>query len=95
VPVKVEVQKIGPRRLKINSSDEKGFINDGSKIVDDTLPWQIYRVLERDRNAPDEDEIVLDRDWMGSVSGFVWVVPPAEGSGRDPCIGVYQTVIGF
>ena len=93
VPVKVQVEKFVqdgefvPKRLKIMNSDEAAYINRGSTIVDDAT-GQIYRVLERDRNAP--DEIVLDRDWEGPAA-FVWVVPPADGSGRNPCVRVDPT----
>jgi len=97
VPVKVGIQEVAPRRLRIieidEDSEERLYINDGSKIVDDTWPWQIYRVLERYASAP--DEIMLDEEWEGLATGHVWVVPPAVGSGRNPCIAVYQTVIGF
>ena len=96
VPVKVLVTAsgvLGEERILTIESGYETFINSGCTIVDDTWPWQIYRVLERDANIP--DEIRLDRDWEGFASGSVWVVPPAEGSGRNPCIGVYQTVIGF
>ncbi len=99
VPVKVLVTASGvlgeEKLLRIDPAHDKTLINAGSTIVDDAT-GQIYRVLERDANI--SNEIRLDRDWRNWVvpSGdFVWVVPPAEGSGRNPCIGVYQTVIGF
>ena len=99
VPVKVKVNMVGPKRLSIDNFALEGtFINTGSTIVDNQFDvvketWQIYRVLERDSNIP--DEIILDRKWEGLATGYVWVVPPAEGSGRNPCIGVYQMVIGL
>lgn len=66
------------------------FINDGYTIVENTT-GRIYRVLERDADAP--DIILLDRPWQGGSS--VWVVPPPQGGGRYPCIAVYQKVIRF
>lgn len=93
VPVKVQVNVLGSKRLETVVEDEAPFINAGSTIVDD-LDGSVYRVLKR----TSADVIVLDREWRNFVvpSGdFVWVVPPAEGSGRNPCIGVYQMVIGL
>lgn len=112
VPVRVGVTASGnpgeERILTIGSGDET-FINGGSTIVDDQFDivmatgWQIYRVLER-LAPPNDNEIVLDRDWEGfvAVAGYVWVVPPAVMSeapvrvgGRNPGIGIYQRVISF
>ncbi|MHC4676447.1 MAG: type IV pilus modification PilV family protein [Planctomycetota bacterium] len=101
VPVRVQVSQVVGRRLRVVNSDEAAFINGGSTILDGLFDteketWQIYRVLERDRDAP--DEIMLDRDWEGPAPpapAFVWVVPPAAGSSRYPCIGVYQKVVSF
>ncbi|MHC4215029.1 MAG: type IV pilus modification PilV family protein [Planctomycetota bacterium] len=95
-PVKVQVNMLGSKSLQTVSADEATFINAGSTIVDNQFDmikgtWQIYRVLKRTSAGV----IRLDRKWEGPTGGFVWVVPPAEGSGRNPCIGVYQTVIGL
>jgi prepilin-type N-terminal cleavage/methylation domain-containing protein len=108
VPVKVGVgyADVQPQenRLRIvtsrpNASGDKTFINDGYTIVDDAT-GRIYRVLERYR-YPDDDTILLDRDWEGNTPKAVWVVPPpVTGTppvthGRYPCIAVYQKVIRF
>ena len=97
VPVKVGVTaSVDPgeeRVLAIIKPEYETFINSGSTILDDAT-GRIYRVMKRTSDGV----ITLDREWRNWVvpSGdFVWVVPPAEGSGREPCIGVYQTVIGF
>jgi len=96
VPVKVGVTASvnpGEERVLTIEPGYETFINSGSTILDDAT-GRIYRVMER----TSDNVITLDRKWRNWVvpSGdFVWVVPPAEGSGREPCIGVYQTVIGF
>jgi prepilin-type N-terminal cleavage/methylation domain-containing protein len=106
VPVKVGVTpSVNPdqERLLTIESGYETFINTGCTIVDNQFDvvkgtWQIYRVLGRGMNDDPENVIRLDRNWEGLVlpdTAFVWVVPPAEGSGRNPCVGVYQTVIGF
>jgi hypothetical protein len=97
-PVVVSVARdlSNPYKLSIidlNPSDginEAPFINDGYTIVENTT-GQIYRVVERPASQP--ETIVLDRPWGGGNS--VWVVPPPVGSGRRPCIAVYQEVIRF
>jgi hypothetical protein len=76
-----------------------GWINDGCTIMDNRT-GQIYRVLQRRDAAPDAfpgPTIELDRPWEGARAGlsFVWVVPPPIGSGKDPCIAIYQKVIRF
>lgn len=101
-PVKVKVLQ-GDEENELDIEDsKKTFINDGYTIVDNET-GRIYRVLERYRDKP--KTILLDRDWQGSSSGSVWVVPPplAPGtsvgdkqcSGRYPCIAVYQKGIRF
>jgi type II secretory pathway pseudopilin PulG len=96
VPVKLGVSIVpGPgneNKLMINVAGEETFINDGSTIVDNQT-GQLYRVLQRDADAP--NIIVLDRIWQGSLSGSVWAVPPPLGGGRYPCIAIYQKVIRF
>jgi prepilin-type N-terminal cleavage/methylation domain-containing protein len=101
MPVRVNVSGIaGNNELTITG--DKTFINDGYTIVDDAT-GRIYRVLERYK-APDDNTILLDRDWQGGSSGSVWVVPPPVIwnppnppviHGRYPCITVYQKVIRF
>lgn len=54
------------------------------------------------------DTLVLTEDWRwrgyesdpltppaAPQTGLIWVVPPAVGSDRYPCVGVYQKVIRF
>ena len=102
VPVRVLVNRDGDpptRTLIIPEATEENYISTGSTIVDDET-GEVYRVIERIRDY--EDEIILimlDRDWEGPVSGFVWVVPPAVTSsgppvqvgGRYPCVRVDPT----
>jgi prepilin-type N-terminal cleavage/methylation domain-containing protein len=93
VPVRINIQKVvgSDRELEITDANE-ALINDGYTIVDN-VTGGIYRVLERYANTP--NIIQLDRFWLGGLSGSVWVVPPPSGSGRYPCIAVYQKVISF
>ncbi len=73
------------------------WINDGCTIVDDET-GEIYRVLQRREpvsGAFPAPTIELDRPWEGTFGDRVWVVPPPIGSGKDPCIAVYQKVIRF
>lgn len=106
MPVKVGVEGAGPdNELRIRSRPgaygNKTFINDGYTIVDN-VTGRIYRVLERYK-APDDNIILLDRNWDDSSPGpdTVWVVPPPVigappvASGRYPCIAVYQKIIMF
>ena len=101
VPVWINVsQPVGfnPNNLLISDAipsdnvDEVAFINDGYTIVDNQT-GQIYRVLERDADAP--NTIILDRPWRGGTAGLIWVVPPPVSGGKCPCIAIYQRVIRF
>jgi prepilin-type N-terminal cleavage/methylation domain-containing protein len=101
VPVRVVVTASGTpgeeRILTISSSVDETYINADSTIVDDAT-WQIYRVLGRGMNGDPENVITLDRDWRDwqePLGDFVWVVPPAVGSGRYPGIGIYQRIVSF
>jgi hypothetical protein len=110
-PVKVEVSTVSGRanELQITNSEEKTLINDGDVLVDDAT-GTIYRVQERYKGSPPDDQtILLDKDWPASGIGFVWVVPPVvpmssqrglingvwQVSGKSPCVAVYQKVIRF
>lgn len=84
---------------------ENTFIGEGYTIVDDET-GRIYRVLKRYTEDPDspilEDQLIqLDRNFVpgrwfiANGRGKVWVIPPAFGGGRNPCVGVYQKVIRF
>ncbi len=100
-PVPVAVSKTAEdNELEIDSSNQETFINDGCRIVDDRT-GRIYRVLKR-YPYPDDNTILLDRDWNdedwdGNTHNpaKVWVVPPPENGGRNPCIAIYQKVIRF
>jgi len=98
VPVRLEVSDGGSdNELRIeNTIDGRTFIKDGYTIVDDAT-GRIYRVLERYPPPDEEDTILLDRDWDDDIGSpeYVWVVPPPVGSGRYPCIEIYQKVIRF
>jgi hypothetical protein len=94
-PVQVSISMAsgaGDEELTISVSGEESFINDGCTIVDNQT-GQIYRVVQRYANAP--NTIRLDRAWQGGSTGSVWVIPPPIGGGKNPCIAVYQKVIGF
>jgi hypothetical protein len=96
VPVEVGVSNVAgvgnENMLTINVPGEEIFINGGCTIADKRT-GQLYRVLQRDADAP--NIIVLDGIWQGGLSGSVWVVPPPLGGGRYPCIAIYQKVIRF
>jgi hypothetical protein len=82
----------GGNNDELQITGNETFINDGYTIADDET-GRIYRVLERYPSAT--NTIKLDGAWLGSATGSVWVVPPPFGSGRGPCIAVYQRVIEF
>ncbi|NQT01759.1 MAG: hypothetical protein HQ580_07045 [Planctomycetes bacterium] len=95
-PIKVGVSTVAGAgneyKLAINVPGEEIFISGGRTIADNQT-GQLYRVLQRDPDAP--NIIVLDRAWPGGLSDSVWVVPPPVGGGRNPCIAIYQKVIRF
>jgi len=92
-PIQKNMLRIIPRPLE-NASGDKTFINDSYTIVDNET-GQIYRVLKR-YTPPDDNTILLNRDWAGLNPPYVvWVVPPPAGSGRKPCIAVYPNGIRF
>ena len=93
----------GPDQLRIidavpgDTVDETTFVNDGYTIADGQT-GQIYRILERKADQP--DKIVLDGPWRGAAiappaGGWVWVVPPPIGAGKNPCVAIYQKVFRF
>jgi prepilin-type N-terminal cleavage/methylation domain-containing protein len=99
-PFKIEVSNSGlsSNELRITGPSpvdmRKTYINDGSTI-EDNATGKIYRVLER-YAASNQDTILLDKDWTGGgPNSAVWVVPPAVGSGKNPCMVVYQKEIRF
>jgi prepilin-type N-terminal cleavage/methylation domain-containing protein len=102
VPMKVRVQKISNRQLKImpvlTGSPEYGFFTAGCKIIEDTTGHPC-RVLElKDVDSDGNRDLILLDDYVGPPSGltpYVWVIPPPIGSGRNPCISVLQPVLMF
>lgn len=96
VPVMVAVSSVAgagnENRLAITNAAEQTYINGGSTLVDDQS-GMLYRVLQRDADAP--NVAVLDKAWQAGAAGSVWVVPPPVGGGKYPCIAVYQKVISF
>lgn len=80
--------------LVITELDKITWINDGYKILDNKT-GQIYRVLRRD-TPPNDNRIKLQEQWQAPMSpDKVWVVPPAIGGSRNPCIAIYQRVVRF
>lgn len=64
----------------------RGFFRMGTEMVDD-VNGRIYKVIEQKGNA-----FTITGD-LSAVSSRVWVVPPAVGSQRNPCIGIYEAVL--
>lgn len=109
VPVNVNYVTLSPRELTVvdgpffTTADSQYFFDDGYTIVDD-LTGKIYRVLEVDHVT---GVLTLQEDWQWigypvplAVLPYtevrtIWVVPPAVGSDRYPCVGVYQREIRF
>jgi len=94
VPVRVGVSLVAgsENKLTINNQANRSYINDGYKIVDNRT-GKIYRVLQRDFDAP--ETIILETSWQGVSADYVWVVPPPVNGGRNPGIAIYQKVIRF
>lgn len=97
------------KELKINVTpnftiqDVDKFIIEGATIVDDRL-GTIYRVVERkDIDLDGFREILLDKDWQEDLTATIsergnpkiWLIPPAVGSSRNPCIFVQQRIVRF
>lgn len=94
-PVLISVSgAVGDYVLTIQEAEN--WINDGCTIVEDTT-GQIYQVIERYAEQP--DTVRLNKRWdldgIYPDPALVWVVPPPFGSGKSPCIAVYQRIIGF
>ena len=68
-----------------------GYILEGASIVDDST-GDMYRVRESGVVA---DQITLDHNWIDTTppTEKIWVVPPAKGGGRYPCVGIYDRSI--
>lgn len=96
-PVPVQVKNdAAKRQLTVidAAAQSKSFFGGGYTIVDN-YSGRIYRVLEY---KPTTGTLTLMSDWQPSPNApneTIWVVPPAENSGRYPCVGVYQKVMQF
>jgi hypothetical protein len=93
------VSQVSARELEIidnwavdDGVDDETLINEGYMIVDD-VTGEMYRVVARD--TVDTAKILLDRPWQGAANQRIWAIPAAAGSGRYPCIAVYQRIIRF
>jgi hypothetical protein len=94
VPVPVNVTFIAPDQIEIPAAVDfftpeicRGFFRVGTEMVDDSnTNVRIYKVIEQQGTR---FRITGD---LSAVSSRVWVVPPAVGSRRDPCIGIYEAV---
>ncbi len=100
VPVPVYVTLTASNQLTIASSavntffqpnEYKEFFRVGTELVDDKN-GDVYKVIEMLSNG----DLRIDKNWQDmspSANPFIWVVPPAVGSQRNPCIGIYQAVL--
>jgi prepilin-type N-terminal cleavage/methylation domain-containing protein len=83
------------------------FFTEGCMIIEDKTGY-LYKVMETQDLSPKDgfrETLVLNKDFPNNGvagPGFpatdnvdVWVVPPAVGSSRNPCISVTQTNIVF
>ena len=74
------------------------FFDNSITIVDDRT-GKIYQVQEYKDADNDrlKDTLVLTEAWepsaLKTTGGLIWVVPPAVGSTRNPCVGVAQKTI--
>jgi hypothetical protein len=99
-PPSTEIEIVIPAPLVYPpSGTEYRFFTKGCMIVEDST-GTIYRVMElkdKDNDAAGiRETLVLDKNFMSSVAlPYVWVIPPAVGSSRNPCIDVVQTVLTF
>ena len=111
VKIEVGYDPVNPKELTLDPADSintawgnltpadtnrvLSFVDDGYTIVDDYY-GTVYRVLDVDRTS---GTILLQQNWqpnpVDSTTGLIWVVPPAVGSDRYPCVGVYQKTIYF
>ncbi len=93
-PFPVQVELIGARSLKITSATPGNLFTEGSIILVSNS-GALYRVVEiKDVDNNGIRDLILDRDYSDAGSS-IRVIPPAAGSTRNPCIGVYQRLLEF
>jgi len=83
------------------------FFSEGCKIVEDKTGI-IYTVMEM-QDLPSRDGVretlvlnnafpnggIADPGFPATGSAYVWVIPPAVGGSRNPCIRVWQANLTF
>ncbi|MEJ5260719.1 MAG: type II secretion system protein [Anaerohalosphaeraceae bacterium] len=91
VPVPVRVRAVlGSSEVSIESNQPvyppetcRQFFLEGAWVVEDRS-GSLFQVIKRDGAA-----LTLNRKWTGADGQYVlWVVPPAAGANRNPCIEV-------
>ena len=77
------------------------YVVEGAMIVDNRT-GRLMTVLSREPVGgvvilePDHRRLILaEAVEEDSLGDSFWVIPPARGGGRNPCIGVFQRVISF
>jgi prepilin-type N-terminal cleavage/methylation domain-containing protein len=83
------------------------FFTEGCMIVEDKTGY-LYKVMETQDVSPKDgfrETLVLNKDFPNngvagagfpsSGTAYIWVVPPAVGSSRNPCIRVWQSDLTF
>lgn len=92
----VAIDITSPLNYNIAAANVLLFFIEGCMIVDDAT-GEIYRVVEiKDSDAAvGKETLVLNRPYSSFGAKLIWVVPPAVGSTRNPCIFVQQKTIGF
>lgn len=89
VPVRI-LANSGSSEVSIESSQPvydpdtcRQFFPEGAWVVEDENGY-VYQIIQRR-----EEALTLNRKWQsGSGQAVLWVVPPAVGSNRNPCIEV-------
>lgn len=89
VPVRIQAEN-NNSRVSIETSQVvydqltcRQFFLEGAWVVEDRNGY-VYQIIKVEGTT-----LVLNRKWQaGSGTSFLWVVPPAVGSNRNPCIEV-------
>ena len=83
-------------RIHVLTAGFERFITDESILLDDRT-GQIMRVLERNKIDPTFVTLESALFYVDAAPAprYVWVIPPAKGSGRYPGVGIYQRTIKF